>query len=501
MPLFLLVALFLAFGAESVVPAGAAPPCSVGPRVAFAFGWAAVVGLVGVLVSLSVRLRCAGRGGRRLPGPRRLFRWGSKLVGGLTLGGYAWTILGLGWAEVVRSTWGWRDSVLVDEVLILAPFLATQVAGWWGLAGGERALRRAATGSGFLGGTPPASTFRQVVMQARQSLGMVLPAALVFALGQDVARLIWPGRVDAPDFQLGLMVAMGGAVLALAPAFVRLSWPTRPLEPGPLRDRLGRVAARFGFRCTDILVWETDGVVVNAGVTGATPFFRYVLLSDALIDGLDEHEVAAVFGHEVGHARHRHLAFFGLFLVGSVGILTLAGASISEGAVRAALPFALPAAWGQFAQGGAVLAVALAYFGVVFGHLSRRFERQADVFGCRAVSCDRPDCPPHADPYAFDPVELRRLDLAAPICPVGLRTFANALRAVARLNRIDPAARSWRHGSIARRVAFLETLEDRPAAERRFQSSVRRLRLALTVILAAALFLAFRTGAIEQLGM
>lgn len=500
MPLFLLVALFLAFGAESVVPAGVVPPGPVASLVGFAFGWAAVVGVAGGLVSLAVRLRCDRPGGRRVPGPRRLFRWGSKLVGGLTLGGYAWTILGLGWAEVVRSTWGWRDSVLLDEVLILAPFLAAQVAGWWGLAGGERALRRA-SGAGLLGGAPPPSTLRQVETQARQSLGMVLPAALVFALGQDVARLLWRGRADAPDFQLGLMVAMGGVVLALAPAFVRLSWPTRPLEPGPLRDRLGRVAARFGFRCTDILVWETDGSVVNAGVTGATPFFRYVLLSDALIAGLDEHEVAAVFGHEVGHARHRHLAFFGLFLVGSVGILTLAGASISEGAVRAALPFDLPAAWGPFAHGGAVLGVALAYFGVVFGHLSRRFERQADVFGCRAVSCDRPDCPPHADPYAFDPVELRRLDLAAPICPVGLRTFANALRAVARLNGIDPAARSWRHGSIARRVAFLETLEDRPAAERRFQSGVRRLRLALTVILAAALFLAFRTGAIEQLGM
>src|SRR5262249_58146905 len=33
-----------------------------------------------------------------------------------------------------------------------------------------------------------------------------------------------------------------------------------------------------------------------------------------------------------------------------------------------------------------------AYIFVVFGFLSRRCERQADIYGCRAVSCRRGDC-------------------------------------------------------------------------------------------------------------
>jgi len=289
-------------------------------------------------------------------------------------------------------------------------------------------------------------------------------------------------------------------VLVLAPAFVRLSWPTHSLQPGLLRDRLERVAARFRFRCTDILVWDTDGGVVNAGVTGATPWFRYVLLTDALIEGLNDHEVAAVFGHEIGHSWHRHLAFFGLFFVGSVGVVTLVGASVGESNLQAILPLDLAPAWLTVAQGGTVLLAALAYFGVVFGHLSRRFERQADVFGARAVSCDQANCPPHPDPYAHQsPAALAKLDKSTPICPVGLRTFINALRAVAALNGIDPSARSWRHGSIARRVAFLEKLENHPEVERRFQSGVNRLRVALAVLLTLALILAFETGAIEQL--
>src|SRR5438094_851100 len=83
-------------------------------------------------------------------------------------------------------------------------------------------------------------------------LGMVLPAALIFSLAQDLARRFLPSLSEDPGFQMGMMAAMGALVLVLAPAFVRLSWPTRPLPDGPLRDRLERLSARFGFRYTDI---------------------------------------------------------------------------------------------------------------------------------------------------------------------------------------------------------------------------------------------------------
>ena len=71
---------------------------------------------------------------------------------------------------------------------------------------------------------------------------------------------------------------------------------------------------------------------------------------------------------------------------------------------------------------------------------------------------------------------------------------------VADLNGMEPSARSWRHGSITRRVAFLEGLEGKPQAERSFQAGVVRLRIVLALALIAALVAAFRTGAIEHLG-
>ena len=489
MPVSLLIALFLAFGTDAILPPSPIPPGSVVPRLIEAMAEVGLVGLAALAFATLVRVRVRRRG-RPTSGSRRLFAVGSRVVGALTLGGYAWIIHGLGWPEVVRSGLGLRDAILVDELLILLPFLLAQVAGWWGLYPGERALHPRS-----LAERRPTGVARHLVLRARQSLGMVLPAALIFTLAQDLARREFPTTSEDPGFQMGMMATMGTLVLVLAPAFVRLSWPTRPLPDGPLRDRLERLSARFGFRYTDILIWDTEGSIVNAGVTGALPWYRYVLLTDALIEGLDQHEVAAVFGHEVGHIRHRHLAFFGFFFVASMGILTLTSDLISHH-VLGGLGGPAGSTGSAVAQGTTTILLGVGYFAAIFGVLSRRFERQADVFGCRSVSCGRVDCPPHPDldsrpgPRAVD----------GPLCPVGIRIFVNALANVAVLNGMEPTARSWRHGSITRRIAFLEGLEGKPRAERRFQAGVSRLRIGLALGLIAGLYLAFRTGAIDHLG-
>src|SRR5438046_8697341 len=71
-----------------------------------------------------------------------------------------------------------------------------------------------------------------------------------------------------------------------------------------------------------------------------------------------------------------------------------------------------------------------AYIFVVFGFLSRRCERQADIYGCRAVSCAQRDCSGHDSS-----VEL--LPAGQGLCPTGIRTFMDALEKVAQLNGIS----------------------------------------------------------------
>jgi STE24 endopeptidase len=490
MPLPLLFALFLAFGLESAGPFAPLPDSELGRRVLAALGLVMLVSLASTGVGLWVSARAA-RAGYTSNRLRRGYSWCARVLEILTLAGYSAILHQLQWPRVVRTALGKGSITVVEEALILLPFVLMQLACWWGLYPAERKLQ------GGFGVSRTTRRGRYVALRARQTLGLVLPVLVLFSLGQDLVNHQWP-RLANSDWAMPVEVClMGVLVLVLSPVFIRLAWPTRPLPAGPLRERLEHQARRLGFRCSDILIWDTGQAVVNACVTGSLPRFRYVLLTDALIDCLDEHEIAAVFGHEIGHIAHRHLLYFGFFFLGSLGVLALLGEVIDRPllALSDVLGGRTHPLLATFIQSSAVLLTAGLYFLVVFGHVSRRFERQADVFGCRAVSCGQGDCPPHLD--------LDRQpgcgSTATSLCPVGIRIFANALTNVATLNGMEFQARSWRHGSIARRIAFLEGLEGKPEAEGRFQVGVSRLRMVVALGLISAVVIALATGSVDHL--
>lgn len=506
MPWLVLSALLIAFW----IPPSDRPPPSISPSLAATLTLAGPL-LIGAFAYGTGRVmaRRAERPGEPTPGSRRLYGRLALVLDALILLAFALTIHRAEWPGAVRAIFGGRDPIVLDDALILAPFLLCLLACWWGLYPAERALRPARARGGLRG---------YLIRLARQSLGLILPAALAFDLGQDVLHRAWPESDADPSVQVALIAALGAANLLFAPALVRLSWPTRPMPAGPLRDRLERLAGRCRFRCTDILIWDTGGNLVNAGVTGALPWFRYVLVTDALVERLDEREVEAVFGHEIGHVAHRHLPYFGLFFLGSLAVMALVADAIATHLTAGSRLLAgqTDPATVQLAQATVALVCVAGYFVVVFGFLSRRFERQADVFGCRAVSCGRPACPPHADRHArpeADAAPARAI--VEELCPVGIRIFANALSNVADLNGITPEAHSWRHGtirdriaflalswrhgSIRRRIAFLEGLEGHPEVERRFQTRVVLLRIALATALALAAALAVSGGALDHL--
>lgn len=482
MPLPLLLALFLAFGFEMPTPGPSAlPGPGLVPRLAGVLGMLALIA-VGAWGWGRWGVARVARDGNPSLALRRRFARGARLLEITTVAAYGAVIHEFGWPSVVREGLGGGGPSVVQDALIVLPFILMQLAYWWGIYAGEQAMR-----SGF-SAPSPAGVGRHLVLRARQSLGLVLPVLVIFALGQDVVRRHWPGwssSVWAQPIEVGMM---GVLVVVASPLFLRLAWPTRRLPRGPLRDRLEELAGRLGFRCSDILVWDTGGNMVNACVTGSLPCFRYVLLTDALIDCLDEYEIAAVFGHEIGHIAHRHLLYFGFFFVSSLAVLAILGEPIDERLFLLTNQLLGPGhpMLGTIVQAGVMLSAVGLYTLVVFGHVSRWFERQADVFGCQAVSCGQPGCPPHVDVGRLPETGSS----GAPLCPIGIRIFANALRDVAQLNGIEPGRRSWRHGSIAQRIAFLEGLEGHPDALRRFQAGVSRLRLVMAMGLVAAVVVA-----------
>ncbi|MDG3003300.1 M48 family metallopeptidase [Paludisphaera mucosa] len=487
-PIPLLIALFLAFGVNTPT----FPPDDVRATILQVAGSILAVAAAAFALGLGTAwgVRRKGFATARL---RRTFLNGSRLLALAGLGVFGWAIHAWNWPGVVLGAWGWRGSILVDDLLIIAPFLVMQILVWWGTFYGERALQ----------GLPTSHAGRRVVrhlyLKERQSLALILPIVSIFVVRNDVVGRLWPRWQEQPMAETIELAVLGVMVLAASPIFIRLAWPTRSLPDGPLRRRLEVISRRSGFRCADVLVWDTDHTMINACVTGILPRFRYVLLSDALIDTLTPLEIAAVFGHEIGHVAHRHLPYFLYFFVGCLAVLTMASdaftgleAWISE---LTSVDPSSPSTLRDILEGVIVAAAVGAFFWVVFGNLSRRFERQADVYGCKAVSCGSPDCPPHFDLGEMPDEERQPI---RNVCPTGVRIFADALATVAYQNGIALDARSWRHGSIASRIAFLQKLAVAPERELAFQRHVRNVRYGLAMGLAASIGFA---GAAYWLGV
>src|SRR5262249_4539116 len=329
------------------------------------------------------------------------------------------------------------------ELLLLTPLLAGLVLSWAVYYDVERAVHE----SGPFEANPLPGRWTYVGLQARNNLLLVIPP-LVLMLVQQTTLSVFPELQKD-----GLLLGLFGATL-LAGVFVGIPWllrlvlGLRPLPEGPLRDRLLAVARRLRFRFSDILVWDTRHSAANAMVTGPSPWLRYVVLTDRLIKEMTPEEIEAVFGHEVGHIKHRHMLFYFGFLLASLvvvlGVWHAGKLLLSRGPVAAFLHERCGGllewlnAYGMVA-GVPLLLLLGAYMFVVFGFLSRRCERQADIFGCRTVSVE---------------------------------VFVEALEKVARLNGISRDRpgwlSSWQHSTIALRVDFLRRLNADPELEPRF---------------------------------
>jgi hypothetical protein len=120
--------------------------------------------------------------------------------------------------------------------------------------------------------------------------------------------------------------------------------------------------------------------------------------------------------------------------------------------------------------------VTLVFWGVGFGWLSRKFERQADAFAARCAApqgheCNRP-CSVHLAGSSPAQGDDR-------VCSSGAAVFASALDRVATLNGIPRDEPSWRHSSIASRIRFLTSLAADPARAGRFERRLRHVKVGM----------------------
>jgi Zn-dependent protease with chaperone function len=373
----------------------------------------------------------------------------------LTLGllaGFLAVLYELGWGRLVEDDWTMQLRLPGAELIMIGPLLAALFLSW------ERCYRMEKTafemnhfGDRFLG------KWNYLVLQLRNNLLIVVPPACLWLVQQTVALLL-PSEASR-TLMVTLYFAMLGLALLSLPLLLRVFLGLRPLPAGPLRQRLEETARRLRFRCGDILVWDTHRTMANALISGFLAWPRYVVLTDRLLEELTPEEIEAVFGHEVGHVRHHHMALYVLFCLSSLVLLGAAGGyvkTLAQPLLDAYLPADVDEPHTSLLTVVNVLTVGVValYFVVVFGLLSRFCERQADLFGSHATSS---------------------------------QSFIAALQKVAHVNGI-PQERagwfvSWRHPSIAQRIDFVRRASEDPRLERRFHLSLRLFKVGLAMAL------------------
>jgi len=441
MQLVLVLAILAALVIADNVPSQ--PVSGVGCRLGVVLAGVALVATLAFVLSgwMAARLR---RNFDEKGSLLRRFRTARRIHAAIWLAVAGGTLYGLDWAQVVRFNWRLDRAVLVDELLILAPLLLPLILSWAAYYEVDRVVRRGPSSDDSTA-SEPLTRWQYVGLHLRHYLGILLLPVLGLLAVQDAAECFVPGILET-RYALAVYVPPVVLLFVLFPCLLRRVWRTWPLPPGALRRRLEAAAKRAGFRASEILVWHTGGMVVNAAVAGFLPRLRCVFLTDALLTQLADEEIEAVFGHEIGHVRHRHLLLRVLAMIAPLSLVLVAQQAFPK-AVGQVEQWLAAGGLGLQAPMGVLMLTAMGlYVFLVFGAYSRLLEGQADLFGCRALA--------------------RGGDAGA------METFTSALEKIAAANGMNRRMPGWQHASIARRVRLIDRVANDPRYGRRFQRRV-----------------------------
>ena len=272
----------------------------------------------------------------------------------------------------------------------------------------------------------------------------------------------WPAVEDVLDKPIGQIVFFACFLIILMiflPHMVQYWWGCRPFETS---DKVGALQAFLrdqGFRYRKLLQWPIfQGRMMTAGIMGIISRYRYILVTNGLMEVLSTEELKGVLAHEMGHAKYWHLVFYIVFFFGfmvlSFGLLNLSALFLTS------QPFFMEAIWGAGSQATTLfyLAVTLPiliamviYFRFIMGFFMRNFERQADLFSARTMGSPAP--------------------------------VIMSLEKIAFLSGKSRDLPSWHHFSIRERVDYLQRCDREPGLATRHHRFVAMCIVAYFVII------------------
>ncbi|MBN1102676.1 MAG: M48 family metalloprotease [Deltaproteobacteria bacterium] len=239
-----------------------------------------------------------------------------------------------------------------------------------------------------------------LLSQLKFNVPILFPWVFLTLIYDLLSLISWRGVEVFLNSQGGQILFFAGFLGILAvfmPGLIQYWWECGPFVPSEKLGEIENFLRQKAFSYRSLLRWPIfEGRMLTAGIMGLVPRYRYILVTDALMEALSVEELKAVLAHEMGHAKHHHMIFYLVFLVGYVvlssGILDLSfqllavqpffGKMLETGEPQGAdlfyLALSLP-----------LLASMVVYFRYVMGFFMRHFERQADLFSAVAMGGPR----------------------------------------------------------------------------------------------------------------
>lgn len=404
----------------------------------------------------------------------------------------------LGWGSLVlgsAANHGWDLGryrwLLLPEIVFFTPPILSWLGFWAAQYNVEKALHQRALPYRLAQAMPahemPTLT-NYLSMQLRHNFYLLAPVAAA-TLGAALASRFGAAWIQWVAPPLGIL-----ALILIVPWLVTRIWSTEPLT-GPLRTRLVALAARHNVKFRQILLWKTHHHVRNAAVLGYMRYVRYFLLSDALLETLTDRQIEAVFAHEVGHGKHKHMWWYVLAISGAA-LLTQALGTLLIAALLHATHWHL-GPYRDTLETATQMLLLGAFLIWGFSRISRRFEHQADWFAAQHMGQTLPDPEPTPDLRPVAPAVTIQAGTAIsvalpPLSPEqrlqqGAEIFSAALRQIVELSHRSPDKGGWLHPSVRQRATLLRNLAQSPHDVARFENRMLSTRIVIALIFLSGL--------------
>jgi Zn-dependent protease with chaperone function len=273
-----------------------------------------------------------------------------------------------------------RSFSVLQGILALLVFIAYQVTLWYfSFPAYDRAFHTGITRRSF------------VVSNLKLNVPILFPWVLLSLIYDLIFLSSWTSLqalMNRPEGEVVFFSLFLFILMIFMPGLIRFWWGCKPFLPSEKVNALKSFLAEKKFKYRELLRWPIfEGRMMTAGIMGMVPRFRYLLITESLMEILSLDELKAVVAHEMGHARYRHFFFYLVFFIGFAVVST--GLWDFFAVLIATWPFLMKvigtsgstdASFLYFLLALPILVSMVVYFRYGMGFFMRHFERQADLY-------------------------------------------------------------------------------------------------------------------------